>query len=154
MEQHRLLGTTYYGCVIDATSGKWQVKHSTDLINWTLDLDYSAQNCGAGYQARMTKAGSNLVVLAPVSAGGHYHIFVFDGSSWQNHDLGFAFGNDTGVLYWDSDQSKIIFSTSTGALYSMNLDGSNMTALVVPYYQTNQMYSGFYSCAKYDKTVI
>ena len=146
------LGTTHYGALQAAGNfGRWQIVHSTDLVHWSTDLDYSAQNAGGGYQVRMAKAGSKLVAIGPVAATGHYEMFVFDGVSWTTYDLGIAYGAALGVMYWDSDLNKVVFCIDNA--YSVNIDGTGLTTLVTGINQSNQAYSQHYSCTKYDKTV-
>ena len=127
-------GSTYYAYLNNCTNGRWKVKRSTDLVNWTTDLDYTAQTL-SDIRGMIIKAGTSLVVLAPKGADGKYHMWVLssEGGSWTDYDLTLAFPSESGAIYgwWDSHISYIVFETILAAshlhnLYRVKLDNTDL----------------------------
>ncbi|RLI95726.1 MAG: hypothetical protein DRP00_06380, partial [Candidatus Aenigmatarchaeota archaeon] len=115
------------------TTGAWKVLSSSDLVNWNTELNYTTQNYGNDFRACMIKCDSKLVVLAPVAATGTIHMFVFDGSTWTDYDLGLAESYNGRLRgMWDEANSKLIVfianydSPRKHKVYKVNLDGTEL----------------------------
>ena len=118
----------------DDSFGRWRVISSTDLINWSTELDYTTQN--VGYDASrggLTKCGNKLVTVEAVASTNTFHMFVFDGSSWTNYDLGISIPTTETEInvptMWLSDKNKLCITigkheTKVHDKYFVNLDGT------------------------------
>jgi len=124
----------WYAILHSADSfGRWRVISSSDLYNWTTELDYTAQNVGVRSDPGLVKCGDKLVALAPVADTGTFHMFVFDGSSWIDHDLGISIPSENNgiVGLWNPSVNRLIiaidyFTSVKHDIYSINVDGSGL----------------------------
>jgi len=144
----------WYAMLISSSlepKGRWRVISSSDLVNWTTELDYTTQDVGFRSDAGLTKCGDKLVALAPVADTGTFHMFVFDGTSWIDHDLGIEIPSEDNAIVgvWNSSVNRLIIAVDYMVsvkhdIYSINLDGSK---LMLEKAGLSRMFSRPSSCA-------
>jgi hypothetical protein len=150
----------YYALLRQPETGKWRIIKSSDLVNWTTDIDRTSLGPWSSFQSKMAKAGSKIAVIAPDALSSQWHLYVESFGRWSDYNLGLYFNYGLGMVYWDSARSKVVFDITLG-LYEVNIDGTGLKKLADnPYPNVKNIYqhvaylqSGFYENANYNGTV-
>ena len=128
------IGATWYAYLATDVSGRWKVIKSTNLSSWSTELDYTDQTVSYNGRGIMITTGTKLVVLTSRSDD-HFHMHVFDGSSWTDYDLGLSVTQDFRINgWWDSDRSKVVITVSRITdkqynIYQVNIDNTQLETL-------------------------
>ncbi|WJI09196.1 PKD domain-containing protein [Methanobacterium sp. CWC-01] len=129
------LGNTWY-LLIDNGEGycDWRVVKSTDLINWTTELDLGEYASYSFNESCLIKAGEGMVLLAP-HMDDQFHLFRYNGS-WTNVDLDIDIPSDINFIegVYDHYRDKIVFvvgnwDSKVCSIYECNVDGTGLRAL-------------------------